>query len=302
MKDLLKFLFSTIFVLSSVFLVLSLTIKYKILNSEYLIDTLDRPGIYEDIARSFRESLKTEFIKSFEEDEKRSVDQLSVGEKAQLNEQINEVVAFITAEIIKDFTQQNIVYITSFINGQSEKLYLYIPLKKWGASDEVFTESELLLLTEQTDIQEILPEQGPNNVITKDHVRMLKVFGKNLDLGLRIATGLLLLSIFSYSFLFEKAKKLVKIAWLFVTSGFIIILMAGILKILSDSFLRSMLYWKSPLRIAVSAVVPPFAYDIVSLWFFIGGGLSLFGLVILAVRSLSSRKKVKKNTIQPLAT
>jgi len=286
---------SILLILSFVFLT---TISFQLINPKFLTNTLEKADAYEKTQLALRYALQNQIEKEIA-DQGIDIEKLTVGERQLLEKQSEEIAKIATIERLQEFSETNIQQVTDFLNGKSEKLFLYVPLEEWGIYENIDGPSEEGLFSEQTDVESLLAE-NPNSLIIKNRLHLLhNIANKIKNMWFSAAFAIFALLIINFV-LSSKEFRLQSTANIFLTSGGIVIVISMLLKYIGENLIRSSPYIRDPSKIIFGALVPTFVNEITKLWVIMGLGLSLTGLLFhLMITVISRRKKTKIAKKQP---
>lgn len=290
MKSFFRFIAGTLTSFSFVFLLLLTTVRFQLLNPQFLISALDKPEVYRQTQRALRMVLKDSLESEFS-NQGLDINNLTVGERKILNKQISEITDLITTDKIQDFTEKNIVHVLSYINGQSEKLTLYIPIEKWGFPISPTDEETLTLLNENTDVEKLI-ETDKKFPVTKQQVRRLHNIQKEIYQAWEMTIIAFLAFLIIRFSLGKKSLKARSLGKLLIMLGGSTLATSAISKIAGENIINNVSRYKHPVQILLGAIATPIVAEIVKLWLFVGAGMIVLGIIIIFV---SNKFKKDKN-------
>ena len=277
---------SILLILSFVFLT---TISFQLINPKFLTNTLEKANVYEKTQLALRYALQNQIEKEIA-DQGIDIEKLTVGERQLLEKQSEEIAKIATIQRLHEFSETNIKQVTDFLNGKSEKLFLYVPLEEWGIYENIDDPNADMLFSEQTDVESLLAK-SPNSLITKNHLHLLhNIANKIKSVWFFTAFAIFVLLIINFV-LSSKEFRLQSTANIFLTSGGIVIVVSMLLKYMGENLIRSSPYIRDPLKIIFGALVPTFVNEITKLWVAMGLGLFLTGLMVHLIITIISRSK-----------
>lgn len=245
LKILLSFLFIPIFL---IFLILT-SLKFQILNYEYLVSSFERNNIYKSV-ESFQQSVVLE-------QEKKAMSAGRQGLKGELDIKI-------TPEIAKEFLEKNLKSILGFLNGDSGEIKIFIP--------------------EQGEIE--LTKLAPN--FPKETLEKAKNIGNYALLGWVITTLLIIGVIFLHFQLGWKKDKLSEIYFLVIGIILIILgflLRFFLMHMARDLVAPGN---SEPSQVLIGMMAGSILPEIVNVWIFIAASLVLFSSGVLIFKKIKS--------------
>lgn len=292
MRSFFRFIISIFIVLGFTVLLILSTIRFQILNNDFFVNNLNKEGVYEHSSRALRLTFRNILREIYANEENIVLEELTVGERSQIERDINRISNAINAATLKDFLEANIIRVLSYAKGEKDILLLYLPLEKWGFPDDFITEEPMSYFSENTKIEEILVSYGYNTKLLID-IRYYISQVKNVWIG---TLGALLLLLTIHYLLEIGTDKIKKTGYFLIKIG---ILYAGtclLAKVMADYLKRGLYYWKEPHQILASAFLPPFIEDILRLWIIICVATIILGILLIAVNfRRMSRKQIKEN-------
>ena len=105
-----------VFIFLSILLFLLLTIRFAFLNPSFIFWSFDRHGVYQEIPEFLQISLRQE----------------SLHLDAEEKEAYEQIAKKVTPELAQKTTEENTRQILNFLDGQSEKIKIYLPLGQLG--------------------------------------------------------------------------------------------------------------------------------------------------------------------------
>jgi hypothetical protein len=277
---------STLLILSFVFVT---TISFQLISPKFLVNTLEKANAYEKTQLALRYSLQNQIEKEIA-DQGVDIEKLTVGERQLLEQQAVEITKIATIERLQEFSETNIQQVADFLNGKSEKLFLYVPLEEWGIYENIDDPNTESLFSEQTDVESLLDE-NPNSLITKSHLQLLHNIANKIK-SVWYLTAFLIFALLIINFvLSSKEFRLQSTANIFLTSGGIVIVVSMLLKYMGENLVRSSPYIRDPSKIIFGALVPTFVNEVTKLWVAMGLGLFLTGLMFHLIITIISRRK-----------
>ena len=180
MRKFIKFLVATISLFLFISFLILTSVRFQILNSDFLINTLRKGEIYEQSTKALKLTLQSNLRQRAEEASGKKLKDFTVGERSILEKQIGLIVDKVTTERVQDITENNIVAFTSYINGVEEGMYLYLPFNSWDLPSQFFPEDELANFGERTDVDFLLNKYADGSKDIKNMTLVLKGLGDTI--------------------------------------------------------------------------------------------------------------------------
>jgi len=295
MRSFLRFLISIFVVLGFFIFLLLTTIRFQILDTDFFTNNLDQEGVYKHSSRALRLTFKNLLREVYIKEEGVVLEELTVGERSQIEKDINKISNVITEATLKDFLESNILKVLSFVNGEEEQLLLYLPIKKWGFPDEFVNEEPMSFFSENTQIESILVSYGYDTGMLED----IKYYRSRVEPAWIVNLGILLVLITFHHLLETGENKISKTGLFLIKVGVLYVGLCLFAKVMADYLDRGIYYWKEPLQILASAMLPPFIEDILKLWIVVCVTSIVFGIVLLVINyGRLSRKKIKEEMLK----
>ena len=289
MKKLIRFLISIstpIVFLSTLILA---TLSLFILNPNYIIKSLNREGVYENIEKATQIAIK-QYIREQIEEEGIDLNKLTTGERAAIESQIEIITEPIKKDNIKDFLETNVIRVLGYVNGGAQELILYIPISKWQLPESFLSQLPDEILTENINILDIL-EQAQSTNISHQQILKIRGYGQNIKLYY-FTTFLLGLTFLTLHYkLGEGANRFERSTSLIVITGLLILALTWLMKVASDTVSQGITLKTGPGDIYIATLVPALFKDIIIAWLVIG-----ISLIILSFFMVFGVTNYQKNT------
>ncbi len=275
------------------------TIRFQILSTNFWIENLRKEGVYGQVGKALKVSLRQQLRKNYEEETGVGLESLTVRERSRLEEEINKITNIITTERLQDFSENNIVQILAFVNGQEEKLYLYLPLSKWELPSIYLQRIPPNLFTERTEVNELIDNLGGDVGNTKEllaNIGGLGLIVNKIWIYLTVAIFVLLFLYYLLGSILERVKSL---GILLIKISIFSLALSGFLKVISNYFASGSFYWREATQIFVGAIAPTIISDIIKLWLIISTGVLLVGVFAVVLHYAIARSRFKNYFVQP---
>lgn len=240
-----KIILGFIFILLFPVFLLSTTIKFQILNTNFWLKAYDSK-FYEDFSRVMTSNFKNEGVPQ---------------------EEIDQFNAFLN----QDIGDKNIERFIDYLNGKSGELFLYLPLDKLknGILPARFISPEGAVSAKR-----LIMGSGRKNPNFFDQLSQLEFF--NSVVWFILATLLFLIILYFYKINRNK-KRLISLGLVFSLSFFVSLVLASTMEIIRINWIRDPFSKGEPVLIRV--IAPPLMYGIVRFWFVLAGLLAFLALL-----------------------
>lgn len=287
MRSLFRFLVSSSFFLGLLFFLPLTSLKYQLLDEDFVVSKFRQADVYPQVERGLREAFRYTVITQLP-NQSINVEKLTVGERKEIERQISETASVITADKIQDATENNIVKILGFINGKNPKLTLYLPLRKWGLPLSLDAD-QLELFSENSDVEEII--DAGILPVKKEQIDKFFYYSTGLHNVWWIMLALLVILIVLHYFLSTSPSKTRSVAKLLIFSGGVGLGFSAVLNTLSKQLLASLPYFRGFVQILIAALLPPLTSEIIKLWIIISSTATMIGFVTISVNYLYFKRK-----------
>jgi hypothetical protein len=287
-----RYIVAILFQFSFAALLLLITIRFQILNPDFLISSLRSAGAYEQSVTLFKEYLGNT-VK--EELKAAGLDELPIEQRQLLENEIMELTSAIEADEVQDLVETNIYRFYSYMNSEAGDIVLYFPIQTWGLPELITSQEPYSQLTENTTLDSVMGIESANDARTqlsqtKEYIKLVRSFWF-IPLILSV-----LLLIFNY-LLSTSPGKVKSSAWLLIVSGIYTLLMCGTAYVGSNEFVERMATYGEPILLMMGTIVPHLIISIIYLWMKIAFGMIVAGVAILIfelVRTKSNENKKKE--------
>lgn len=266
---------------------LTLYLNIVVLNKAFYISSLSKSGVYENLTRGVKGAVTNILLNQVSSQE--DYENMTVGERQEIDIQINEYVTFINEENMRDFLEGNINYTVSYLNGNSNIWYIYLPINEWGLPAETFRQIPDYLKLNKVDIMEILRNQNGSNSNYPAIVKALNNISKYTMIIFILSLVFLITIYFLYGSINPKENRLQSVGKLFTFQGLFILIGSWILFTAYTIFSEGSLYKTQWSEILAGILVPIFIKPLVFVFAFIGIIMLITGIILF-------NKKIKSNT------
>jgi len=270
---------------------LTTTLVAQLLNPNFLTKSLKKPGVYGYVEQALkiaardalRENLKKEGV---------NLENLTTGQRAKIEKEMDTLLNPITKENIQEFSEANIHNILDYVNGKSDRLIIYLPLKKWGIAEAQTSQLPEYLTNENLDVLELI-DQGNLNM-SKTEVTSIKNLGVKIRFWWIVSIISLSLTIFLHYLLGGKDRKLENTLSFMFYEGFITLLGAWILNVIVKTFGEGLEAKRKAMEILLGTIVPALLAETIKLWIIFGVTTILLTFFISYAANNIAKNRVAK--------
>jgi len=155
MKTFVRTLIGFFTVITIIYLLILTTLVFFLLNPRFYQNSFSKPGVYKNLEKGLkayaRNSLRMELAQ-----QNKSYNNLTVGQRKEIDTQIEKLLTPISEENIRDFSDKNIQNILIYANGKTPELTIYLPIMKWGLPKESIERLPDYLTTENINVTQVL--------------------------------------------------------------------------------------------------------------------------------------------------
>jgi hypothetical protein len=264
------------------------TIAYLLFNSNYYIYSLRRPGVYKNIQKGLKITVG-DFLKRELSSQGTAYENMKVSERQVVDQEINNLLAPISEDNIKDLSEINIVRLTNYINGSSPDLIVYLPIQKWGLESTTLEQLPDYIKTENINIQNLAYEH-PELKINIENINNFEGLGKKIRLywliSLILLTGVVAIHVLSG----DKKYKFIQSGRLITASGLIILFIAWLFKVAQNTFGQNIAIRSSGYDILMGTIISTLLNYIFILWLVSAISLILIGLLMFNIKTKETSK------------
>lgn len=289
---LIAFAFHFFFVL---FLLLT-TVRFQLLNPEFITSKISNTPAYVQLEQEIKNEVKSSVEKEFEKDTLGPAD-LPFDQRERLKEQIYKVIDSLESKDVQEAVETNITRFYSFLNGESNTIFLYLPVQRWGLPKEVTANTPLSQFSEETDIYTLISSEEEKQKLSSTLQQVQYYVGLSREAWfLSIIIALMLLSI---HFLMSRSPgKFKPTSKLMFITGLLTMINSGLMYVSSNQIESKLSTTNELARIITGSIIPLIIQDIARLWLYIGIGLAVPGLLIFLISHFAPKRKVKKQDIK----
>jgi hypothetical protein len=290
MRVFLKTVVGIFAIISLIALMILSTATFLFLDPNFYITSLAKPGVYANIQKglktSARESLREQFSKQGV-----AYEDLSVGQRQLVDDQIDKILFPINEANVRDLSEKNIVNFFDYVNGNSERLTVYLPLDKWGLSSEAAQQIPDYLKTTNIDILKISQENPQANINSKQIIALHNLGGK-IRLYWLVALGLTIFLFLIHLILGDSQFRFVKSGRLVTGGGITILFLAWVIKIFQNTFGQNIAVRSEAIDILAGTILSALLENVYRFWIISAVVFIIFGLLMFNIK----RNKAK-NTL-----
>jgi len=284
-----RYIIAILFQFSFASLLILITIRFQIINPDFLISSLRSSGAYKQSVDLFKDYLSNT-VK--EELKAAGLNELPIEQQKLLEAEIMELTSAVEADKVQDLVEKNIYRFYSYMNGEAVDIILYFPLQTWGLPELITSQEPYSRLSENTPLDSVMGVESINELYSqlsqaKEYIRLLRtVWFIPLILSA-------LLLIFNY-LLSTSPGKIKSSAWLLIVSGIYTLLMCGAAYVGSKEFVDRMATYGEPILLMMGTIVPHLIISIVYLWVKIASAMIVIGAMVLIFELVRTKSKEKK--------
>ena len=294
MIKLAKFIVTILVLILTIASLFVIYIKFILLNKNYYTYSFNKNGTYENLSRGLKGLTKEMLI----DDISGTIDydNLTLGQRQEIEVQAERYTAFINKNNVKDFTETNLSNILKYLKNRSEYLIIYLPLEKWAISKEILDQMPDYLKTTNLDAREILINLKTANENTDllGIFESLKLTDKYLNSALFAVLTLNVIFFSLYYFLTNKEKRGSSMGKLLSFLGVIILISSWVLFTAQHIFAEGLAFKNTWNEVLLGTLVPIFINPIVLIF-------AMFGLVSLITGIILFNKQAGQNLPHPSA-
>lgn len=265
MRYVAQFLLVLFIVILSLVVLLSATLKFQLLDFRFWQDTFTKNNVYQNLATSTKDSLESQ-----------------IGKEGGSKSDARILTDLVTTENIKEFVDRNVQNVLGFANGMNPQLIVYVPIDKFpknllpGNLGGIQTEMPLADLLTKFNYQSYssLPL---TNLSHAGEFSTLVFFG---------SAALLFLFLILLMLLVEAGGRFIAPGVAITLTGLLTISSAKVIENLKS--LQSITQGSSSFVYSLAGIVlPPLIDGVTRIWYMVGVGLVLFGLILFFIRKPS---------------
>ena len=288
MIKLAKFIISILILSLTIASLFIIYIKFILLNNYFYIYSFNKNYAYENLSRGLKGLTNKMLIDNMTSSV--DYDNLTLGQRQEIEAQAERYTAFINEDNVKDFTETNISYLLRYLKNRSEYLIIYLPLEKWALPKEILDGLPNYLKTTTLDAREILINRktANENADLLGILERLKLTDKYVNITLFIVLTLDIIFFSLYYFLTEKEKRVPSMGKLLSFLGVIILISSWVLFTAQQIFAEGLAFKNTWSEVLSGTLVPIFINPIVLIF-------TLFGLISLITGIILFNKRADQN-------
>lgn len=291
MIQLTKLALSLLFIPMSLLLLCLISLRFILLNSSFLINSLNNSKVYEAVASQTQKALNTNIEEHYlEESIMLNNEDVKKILRDKKDSQKILVEKLVTKEFVKDIAEQNIERIVSFLNGAKDIPNLYLPIQQFLP---VNNSPNGVIFSNNTDFKRFI-ESLYNETSTQVYSQ-ISLLGKTgfilnmLILLLVVTQGLILL-------FFYRAEG-VNVGWqnvglILLTTGITLIMATKLVTITTMNLANDLMESQEPIIILTILIIKPLLTNIFNMWW-------LGSAIILTIALFIFIKGIKIKVLNP---
>jgi hypothetical protein len=288
MRVFLKTLVGFFAIISLIALMILSTATFLFLKPNFYITSLAKPGVYANIQKGLKTSARDSLREQFSQ-QGTAYENLSVGQRQLVDAQIDKILSPINEVNIRDLSEKNIVNFFDYVNGNSERLIIYLPLDEWGLASEAIQQIPDYLKTTNIDVLKI-SEENPQANINSNQIIALHNLGGKIKLYWLVALGLTIFLFLVHLILGDPQFRFVKTGRLVTGGGIAILFLAWVIKIFQNTFGQNIAVRSEAIDILAGTILSALLENVYKLWIVSAVVLIVLGLLMFNIK----RSKVNK--------
>jgi hypothetical protein len=286
MKSFIKLVIGLLTIISLIIFMLASTVTFFLLNPKYYISAFNTPGVYTNIQNglktSARDSLRAQLA-----NEQINYDELTIGQRQQIDTQIETLLTPINEENIRDFSEKNITNILNYINAKSDRLVIYLPLTSWGLTDESLQQFPDYFKTTNIDLIKIKEDHPEVNINTEQITNLYNLGGKIKSIWL-ISLALTIVLLLIHLVLGDRKFRFVRTGRLLTGGGIIILFLAWVIRIFQNTFGQNIAARSEANDILIGTIASALLTNVFKLWIAASLIIILIGLTMFNIKPKKS--------------
>lgn len=243
--------------------VLSSTVKFQLLNSDFWLSTFEKNNVYSRIAEEIKTSAE-----------------MQVEKKGGSLKDAKVLTDLITPTNLKDIISKNLTYTFDYMNGKANDFNAYIPVSKLPR--------DLLPVTvagrsDTVPVETLLSEYNIRGV-NKNQIWLLGNTGVWLTRLFVVDWIIVIILLLSLFFLTAPGKKFWNLGVTFVLSGLLLLGSFGFLEVIRSSMLTDWPKSSEPSQHILGTFLPFLLQNILIVWLGTGIFLVICGIVLFFVK------------------
>lgn len=264
-----QFLLIAFFVVMSLVMLLSGTVKFQLLNFRFWQDDFTKNNVYQNIALSTKNSLESQ-----------------IGKEGGSKNDAKVLTDLITPGNVKDFVDKNLQNILSFANGEKSQIIVYLPVDKFPKNLLPGNLSGIQSEMPLTDLLTKFNYQG----YTSLPLASFSQAGKVASLIFFGSVILLIVFMILLILLVEAGGRFIAPGVALLLSGLLTISSAKVIESLKS--LQSFTQGNSSFIYNLAGIIlPPLINGLTRIWYPAGIGLVALGLILFFIRKPSYNRQ-----------
>jgi len=289
MRKFSRYLVVVLFQLSFAALLLLATIRFQIIDPNFLITSFRDAGVYRQSVEIFKEYLG-DTVRS--ELQAAGLDKLPIEQQQMLENEILQLTSVVEENEVQDLVETNIYRFFAYMNGEVEDLILYFPVHNWGLPDLITSQEPFSILSENTTLETVMSLEGARDA--RAQLSQAREYIKLLRIVWFIPLILSILLLLIHYLLSISPQRIKPTAWILIISGIYTLLMCGTAYVGSNEFVNRTASYGEPVLLMMGAIIPYLFILIINLWAKIAGGLIFTGVLILIVQFIVTKRGERK--------
>ncbi len=274
MKLIAKVLLTILFLPLFLIFILSVNVRFQLLNPIFWEKTLTSNNVYSELASSITGNLENRM----------EAEGIPSSEGTMITD-------LITPENLQELATKNIENILTFANGKATDLIVFIPINRIPKSS---LPTSLGKFSEEMKLTDLLTTFNVPDV-TDSQIKNISQVGKSSFISFSVLLSLLLLDILGLYFLTTLGKRMVAPALAFLLAGTVSVVLFHLGTVIKSSLIGDYLASSNLGDVIIGTVASPFVVEILKVWRGFGIGAILLGILLLFVKrpNFARLKKAK---------
>ena len=281
-----KFILSCIFIILTLITLLSLFVKFILLNQTFYNYSLNQNAFYENLARGLKSLSRDYLIDAYSKSSGTDFNNMTLGERQQIESQIENYTAFINKDSAQTVVEGNINNLISYLNNKKDNLYIYLPIQSIGLDEQLSAPLKDYFTNDQLSVKSLLEKNKASESDIKVYEN-LKYTSQYTGYFLIFSFALFLLILFLFTLFGKKGKKYESMGLLLTIDGVLVLVISWVLFTAQRIFSEGIAYKTQTFDILAGVLVPLFLKPLIILFV-------IFGILLLFLGILFFNKKSEK--------
>lgn len=258
------------FIISYVFLLVSVTAKFQLMDTNFWIGTFNESRVYEKVGPTLAKEAQKSFL------------------EAGVNKAEAAVVsAFFSTTSLQSFTEKNIVLILDYVNARSNNLVVYFPVKQVPKD----IRESLGLTSDQIEVKKLISTFGSQGSPFGDEIFIqLRTLGSYMTISFVVSLISLIIHLPMLYKLETPEKRLVTIGSSFVLSGILTLVLIVYANVQLGNVAKDLtLPGKEGGQIILGTLIPPLTLSISKLWAILSVVTIIIGVLIFLIKKPAAK-------------